>query len=158
MTDADWPFANARNLPEKMWELINLGAGVTAPEQHFIRVLWFHADFLNGGLNQVIYNVQEFAKQSPEAYARSFDELGLPTLADIVRKAAQTVTVGKTWQSVFNRDPADLDKAYKKKAFGSTNPGKWRTDRVANAALRYAREHRPEFAAFIMHYRKVTGG
>jgi hypothetical protein len=176
-TNADWPFQDAYDLPDDMWSMIEVGRYDPGPISHFVRVLWFHFDYENGGLVQVIYNLKQARRERIEDYAQSFEELGLAPLAIVIRWADRRIAGGHSWQSIFDRRPKDdddLDLLYNALAYG--RPGAYRNDLgwcedrlyelgltgedgeaaqinwVARAALKYARDHRAAFRSFVDQY------
>lgn len=166
------PFEDADDFPDNLWELIDLANARSAPEEHFIRVMWFHGDFLNGGLNQVMYNVKEASRDRISDYINSFDAVGLSPFATVIALADKEITVGKGWQSIFNRKSADLDKVYSAMAFGFPVADQKRfkeflseradgylhyPDWVARAALKYARDNVEQFGNIRRLWRESRG-
>lgn len=158
------PFADADDFNDDLWSLMDHYNARTTAEAHLIRVMLFHGDFLNGGLNQVMYNIKEADGGQISDYVQSFDALGLEPFAQIVAMADAEVHVGKTWQSVFDRPSAGLDKIYTAMTYGlpMTDSDRFEeflkvgesghyelTDWVARAALKYARDNIGEFAHLV---------
>jgi hypothetical protein len=153
-----------------MWWLIERGRAETPAVGHFVRVMWFHGDFLNGGITQVMYNLKEAAKEAIEPYAQSFEELGLAPIATVLRLADKTVSwTENSWEGIFGHEQEyDLKGVYNALAFGLPAEADERfddllpkgedgepkqVDWVSKAALKYARDHRGEFSKFIEHYK-----
>ncbi len=148
-------FSDAWSLSDEMWSFIDPENATTAQELHFLRVLWFHFDFENGGLNQVMYNKKSYIAEC----IQSFREIGLGCLADVVQIAQRQVVVGTSWRSVFNRPPAEMDHLYRAIAYGNPFDSPYRdekfeefappiidnfyqsTDWVVRTALKYARDN-----------------
>ncbi|MES1202973.1 MAG: hypothetical protein ABUS57_16165 [Pseudomonadota bacterium] len=155
------PFEDADEFPDELWDLIDPYNARSVAEHHFIRVMRFHGDFLNGGLNQVMYNVKAAWREDIGEYVAAFEVIGLAPFSTIIALADKEVFVGVGWESVFNLNAADLDKVYSAMAFGvpvaqkehfkeylsEREPGVLDyVDWVARAALKYARDNIGEFS------------
>lgn len=137
----------------------------SAQELHFAHVLNFHADVLNGGLNQALYNHRDDIEDVIESYAA----LSLKPLSILISIAGAVTQVGSNWQDVFNRDDSPLDEAY----IGLTYNLPYACndmrddpefpddlidfDWVHRMALKYARINRSNFSSIIAGYKLESG-
>ena len=131
--------------------------GVTPHEKHFERVLGFHGNILNGGLNQALFNMPEEIQFVPHSYR----ELGMNPLATIVELAIQKANIGDNWESVFDCPAHKLDDVYIAACYNlpyACNENQDDTefpdshndiDWVDRMALKYARANRKHFHAIV---------
>ena len=157
MQDSD-PFADAASLPDELINVLDLAQ--SDEEVHFVRVINFHGDILNGGLDQALFN----HKLEISDVIQSYRELSMHPIATLLVTARKQVTISRFWRGLFSRPESDFDSLYLAMTYnlpyacndlqddaefpetGIEN------DWVDRLALKYARRNRIYFSALQAAY------
>ncbi|MEM1380857.1 MAG: hypothetical protein AAGH41_09555 [Pseudomonadota bacterium] len=148
-------FADAECLPDAL--IYAADAATSTEEKHFARVLNFHGNVLNGGLNQAIFNTRKMLKQVPN----SFRCVGIAPLATLIELAISKTRVGTHWTWAFSADRNQFDPVYIAMCYDlpyaclehRDDPmfqlHDSDVDWVERILLKYARDHRSAFQSIV---------
>lgn len=130
-----------RGIPDALYEALHCGAE-TAEEECAGQVLRIHRDWLNGGFQQTFYNLNEI-EEPPEAYAKAYAEMGLPTVAKVIAEASAGWTTGQLSEDEWEQ----FDERYERLTYGTADGS---TDAIEAAVVNYIRQNRAAFSnAFV---------
>lgn len=152
------PFSDALEIDEillhaafELWDVKD----ITIQEESFLRVLFFHLDFLNGGFGQVMNNRRDSLEKDCNAYRT----LGLDPLALVIELALNShrnffkkhvfkSSDLKSYEAIYVAIAYDLSYACSKFS-SSLNADDEMSDWVQRMALKFARENRTHFPNII---------
>ena len=127
----------ALGVPDALYEVVHLEPS-TAEEERAGRVLRVHRDWLNGGLEQALANL-EVIEEPAAAYIDAYRQLGLSKEADVVQEAADRVAGGDLTEPEWDA----LDDRYERLTYG--NDGE-QPDAVEAAVIIFAQRMADRFS------------
>ena len=114
-----------------------IGHAASPQENAFRDVLVFHRDFLNGGLDQALFNRRNVGERV-ESYVAAYRAIGLPAVAGLIEDAVVRADAGG--------DLDECDQRYQSFTYGTNDD---QPDAVEAAALRFAQQNEGAFTSIV---------
>lgn len=123
-------------VPDPLY-LAALEHAVSPEEVAFRDVLLFHRDFLNGGLDQALFNLSNTG-QALAPYVGAYQTIGLTTVAELIEDAASRADDDAGFD--------EIDERYQRFTYGENNE---QPDAVEAALVRFAQKNETAFTSVI---------